>query len=86
MIQNVSGHTGAANTERWKNTNRYNIKVIHPDGTVEHMRGIKARNEYSTAQDFSFKLQKGRTVIEAWPDGSAGVGGYVEGRRIELDY
>ncbi len=40
-----------------------------------------------TAQDISIKgLQPGKTIVEAWPEGSAGVGGYVEGRRLEITY
>ena len=67
--------------------NKYIIQVTHPDGRVETMKGIEAKGALSTAQDISVKdLQRGKTIVEAWPEGSAGVGGYIEGRRLEINY
>ncbi len=67
--------------------NKYVIQVTHPDGTVQKMTGIEAKGATSTAQDISIHgLKPGKTVVEAWPEGSAGVGGYVEGRRLEIAY
>ncbi len=69
------------------NDNRYVIQVTHPDGTVDKMTGIEARGALSTAQDISIKnLKAGTTIVEAWPEHSAGVGGYIEGRRLEISY
>ncbi len=31
-------------------------------------------------------MKPGKTIVEMWPEGSAGVGGYVEGRRLEINY
>jgi hypothetical protein len=67
--------------------NKYVIQVTRPDGTVEKMTGIAARGALSTAQDISIRgMKPGLTVVEAWPEGSAGVGGYREGRRLEITY
>lgn len=88
VLCNVSGHVGAENAARFAQSNKYVIKVTQPDGQALWMRGIDRKQpvEYCTAQDISFELMKGTTVIEAWPEGSAGVGGYVEGRRYELHF
>ncbi len=65
--------------------NRYVIQVTHPDGRVERMSGIEAKGALSTAQDISIRgVKPGLLVVEAWPEGSAGVGGYIEGRRLEI--
>jgi hypothetical protein len=88
---NVSGHDFKTlpNREqlladRAKN-NRYVIQVTHPDGRVERMAGIEAKGALSTAQDISVRgIKPGKLVVEAWPEGSAGVGGYIEGRRLEI--
>jgi hypothetical protein len=99
-MMNVSGHDFRHSVEsgsmtkakamelvkdRAKN-NSYNIAVRYPNGNSEIMRGIVAKGALFTVQDISIKLQPGKNVIEMWPDGSAGVGGYIEGRRLEIDY
>ncbi len=67
--------------------NKYVIQVTRPDGTVEKMTGIAANGALSTAQDISLRgMKPGKTIVEAWPEGSAGVGGYIEGRRLEISY
>jgi hypothetical protein len=67
--------------------NRYVVQVTHADGRVEKMTGIEARGALSTAQDISIRgMKPGKTILEAWPEGSAGVGGYVEGRRLEITW
>ena len=67
--------------------NKYVIQVTRPDGTVEKMTGIAANGALSTAQDISIRgMKPGKTIVEAWPEGSAGVGGYIEGRRLEISY
>ena len=59
----------------------------HPDGRIEKMTGIEAKGALSTAQDISIRgMKPGKTIVEAWPEGSAGVGGYIEGRRLEISY
>jgi hypothetical protein len=67
--------------------NRYVIQVTRPSGAIERMTGIEAKGALTTAQDISVRdMKPGLTIIEAWPEGSAGVGGYVEGRRLEITY
>ena len=95
---NVSGHDfkgadgkpvpgGQAMLEARAKDNKYVIQVTHPDGRVETMKGIEAKGALSTAQDISIKdMQRGKTIVESWPEGSAGVGGYIEGRRLEINY
>lgn len=90
---NVSGHdlkelpNKQEALEKRAKDNRYVIQVTHPDGKVERMTGIEAKGALSTAQDISIQnMKKGLTVVEAWPEHSAGVGGYVEGRRLEISY
>jgi hypothetical protein len=90
---NVSGHdlkqlpnNKQARQER-ANDNRYVIQITRPDGTVQRMTGIEARGALSTAQAISLRdMKPGLTVVEAWPEHSAGVGGYLEGRRLEIKY
>lgn len=91
VIMNVSGHDKAdpGAKDRYAETNRYCIRVTYPDGSSQEMRGIDRLNkngrEYATAQDICIDVKKpGTYAIEGWPEGSAGVGGYVEGRRYLL--
>lgn len=88
---NVSGHDLKERADKQEalaaraKDNRYVIQVTHPDGHVEKMTGIEAKGALSTAQDISIRgLKPGKLVVEAWPEGSAGVGGYIEGRRLEI--
>ena len=95
---NVSGHdfkgadgkpvpNGQALLQARAKDNKYVIQVTHPDGRVETMKGIEAKGALSTAQDISIKgMKPGKTIVEAWPEQSAGVGGYIEGRRLEISY
>jgi len=84
VLMTVSGHTKEA--DKFAQENVYNIRVTLPDGTKQTMGGIKANGDYSTAQNISFPLQNGTTKVEAWPDGSAGPYGYVEGRVININH
>lgn len=90
---NVSGHDlkdradkQQALADRAKD-NRYVIQVTHADGSIERMTGIPANGALSTSQAISIhNMKPGTTIVEAWPEGSAGVGGYIEGRRLEITY
>jgi len=84
VLMSVSGHTGDA--DKYAKLNEYIIEVIHPEGTRERLDGVKANGEYCTAQNISFELGLGVTTIQAWPKGSAGPGGYVEGRVIKVHW
>jgi hypothetical protein len=90
---NVSGHDLKDRADRHQalaaraKDNRYVIQVTHADGRIERMTGIAAHGALSTSQAISIKgMKPGVTVVEAWPEGSAGVGGYIEGRRLEISY
>lgn len=69
-------------------TNTYNIRVTLPDGQKLEMRNIPRNKtdqaEYSTKIPIEFPAQKGTTIIEAWPTGSAEVAGYVEARQYKM--
>jgi len=86
VVMSVSGHTGQA--DAFAKSNTYTIKVTRPDGGIHWMRNIprKSAIEYATVQNVSFPLDEGVTVLEAWADGSAGAGGYLEGRRYEIHF
>ena len=92
VVLNVSGHDFKTlpNRQDLLNDraadNSYNIRVTHPSGKVETMSDIDAKGELFTVQDISIDMTPGTTVIESWPNGSAGVAGYVEGRRLLIDY
>lgn len=100
VLLNVSGHDFRERFEAGTKTrdecmklvkdrarnNSYNVAVRYPNGNSVLMRGIAAKGALFTVQDLSVKLQPGKNVIEVWPDGSAGVSGYVEGRRLEITY
>lgn len=81
----VSGHVGFAEAQRYAQSNVYNIKITHPDGSVETLARVKATG-FVTEAPIDLKLKPGKTIIQAWADGSAGVGGYRAGREIELNW
>lgn len=90
---NVSGHDLKDRADKQQalasraKDNRYVIQVTHADGKIERMTGIAAHGALSTSQGISIQgMKPGVTVVEAWPEGSAGVGGYIEGRRLEIAY
>lgn len=88
-VLHPSGHSDAV--AEFARSNTYTVRVELPDGRVLERSGIP-RNvvsdgklpadtpEYSTAIDIAYPYQSGVTKVAAWPDGSAGVAGYVEGR------
>ncbi len=94
----VSGHDGLDKATEWAKSNQYIVRVSYPDGTSEDVqfdtRGVKDSSKtYSTPKygtvspTISIDVQKYRgqdVTIESWPVGSAGVWGYVEGRRTIL--
>jgi hypothetical protein len=98
VFMNVSGHDWRESTtlsdeqkqklllDRAKD-NSYNIKLTRPNGQVEMMTGILAKGAVFTGQDISItNMTPGKYVIEGWPDHSAAVGGYFEGRHVEINY
>lgn len=86
IVINVSGHSSEA--DKFAKSNTYTVQVTLPDGKTLMQRGIPRNNpskaEYATVIDIEFPYQKGTTTLVAWPDGSAGGGGYIEGRRYQI--
>ena len=57
------------------------------DGQSDPRRiGSIAATGFVTGIQLGIKLQKGTTTVQFYPDGSFGVGGYSNGRTIELQY
>ena len=81
-----------ANRDEFARTNTYHIQIEFPDGTVVELPrdGQVIRNravgtaEYATAWDIAIPLMEGETKISAWPEGSGGVGGYIERRQTVI--
>lgn len=88
IVINVSGHDGADRAKEYAKTNSYNICVTMPDGKQIRLNNIPRNNpsdtEYATKIPIEFPWQEGVAKIEAWPTGSAGVFGYIEGRRYQV--
>ena len=79
----VSAHTGQA--QQFAKSNQYNITITHADGTRETIPKV-ASTGLVTEKVLSIQLKPGKTVVNFWPDGSGGVGGFKAGREIELNY
>lgn len=89
LVVNVSGHSGEA--DAFARSNTYSVRIELPDGTVLERSGIP-RNvvgkpglpsdtpEYASIIDIEYPYRRGVTTVSAWPDGSGGAGGYIEGR------
>jgi hypothetical protein len=88
IVINVSGHDGAERAKEFAKTNSYNVCITMPDGKQIRMNNIPRNNpndtEYATKIPIEFPYTEGTVRVEAWPTGSAGVGGYVEGRRYNI--
>lgn len=81
----VSGHVGLAEAKQYAASNQYNITITHADGTNQQV-GKTTSTGFVTEKQIGLKLKPGTTRIEFWADGSAGVGGYTAGRRIEFTW
>ena len=79
LLLPVSGHVGRAEAKRYRRTNQYNL--VLNGSTLAKV----AANDYVTELPVTLSLQPGRNLIEFWPDGSGGVGGFQGGREIEID-
>jgi len=66
-------------------TNKYNLVITHPDGKREMIDGVSSTG-LVTGVALAVKLQKGATKVQFYPQGSAGISGYGNGRTIELQY
>jgi hypothetical protein len=81
----VSGHVGLPNAQKWAKSNKYNVVITHADGTRQTLPKVSSTG-FVTMTGMNLKLKKGKTVIQAWADGSAGVGGYKAGREVEIHW
>ncbi len=87
----VSGHCGAADAKAWagldptrlSERNTFNVRITLADGSSQTLSGLEA-NGYVTPVALSLPLAPGKITIEYWPDRSGGVGGYPEGRTLEI--
>lgn len=94
IVINVSGHDGAQAAEKYAKSNTYNVCITeldskgNPTGKQIRMNNIPRNNpnsaEYATKIPIEFPWKEGSVRIEAWPTGSAGVYGYVEGRQYNI--
>jgi hypothetical protein len=81
----VSGHVGLANATNYARTNQYNLVVVEPGGQQTALPKVPTTG-FVTQKDLSLSLKPGMTRLLFWPDGSGGVGGYPQGRTIDLHY
>ena len=79
----VSAHTGQA--QQFAKSNVYNVIITHADGTTQNLGKIKSTG-LVTEHGMKLNLKPGKTIVQFWPDGSGGVGGYKAGREIELNW
>lgn len=91
LLVPVSGHCGAANAKAWAGldpariaeTNTFNVRITLPDGSKQTLSNLEV-DGYVTGVNLSVPLSAGKITVEYWPDGSGGVGGYPEGRTLEI--
>lgn len=81
----VSGHVGVSQAQGYAKSNQYNLVIKHGDGSVERLPKVKSTG-LVTEKPLNLQLKPGKTTIQFWADGSAGVGGYKAGREIELNW
>jgi hypothetical protein len=88
VVINASGHAGGDTGKQFAKTNTYSVRITLPDGEILERNHIPRNNptseEYATAIDIEFPYRSGVSTLEAWPDGSARTGGYVEGRKYSI--
>ena len=85
MLLPTSGHDGPAKAAQWAVQSKYNIKITHADGHVENLGQVQSI-AHVTEHGLSTNLQKGKTIVQMWPTGSAGVGGFKAGREMEIHW
>lgn len=85
MLLPVSGHvTGQAET--YAKTNRYNITLSDEHEQQFFASPKVASTGYVTPHELVLTLRPGKNLLDFWPDGSGGPGGYIEGRRYEITW
>jgi hypothetical protein len=87
IAMHVSGHTNQADQFARQN-DPWTIQINGPTGSQNitvNTNGSPSNPVYSFAQDVQIDVSKpGNYTIDAFPNGSGGVFGYVEGRRYNL--
>ncbi len=88
IAMHVSGHTNQADQFATNPNERWTINVNGPTGSQSiqvAVGGKPGAPVYSFAQDVTIDVSKpGNYTVDAYPNGSGGVGGYPEGRRYNL--
>ena len=64
-----------------KNPPRKKAVAASKPASASHEDALFAR-----VVDIIEAAREGKTILEAWPEHSAGVCGYIEGRRLEINY
>lgn len=101
IVTNASGHVGQtpeeklANAHRFAKDNVYTVRLRYdPTGTIHNpdmipvvsQLTIQPTGKLVVTEDVELTLAKGTTVVEVFPSGSFGVGGYREGRQLVITY
>jgi hypothetical protein len=84
LLLPVSGHTGAANARKWAKSDTYDIVMNSSSGST-HLASNKKSLGVVTVQEIIVSLKKNETVTIMYDrSGSAGPGGFSEGRYLEI--
>ncbi len=88
-LQRLASYGNDALRKQFASTNTYNVRIRLPDGKTIDQSGIQRNNpdKIELATRLPIELPdgtKGQVTLEAWPTGSAGVGGYVEARQYRI--
>jgi hypothetical protein len=73
--------------KQFASTNSYQVRIQTQDGKSETMtfqRNNPDKIEFATRIPVEIPGTEGQVVLEAWPNGSAGVAGYSEARRYKI--
>jgi len=87
----VSAHNGLAKAQTWAKTDTYTVYAVEGDmhsySSTPFFKITGKSLDLVTLQEISIKVPKGKLfTIFYYRSGSAGVGGYIEGRAIEFIY
>jgi hypothetical protein len=85
MLLPVSGHVGWESAQKYARENSYNVRLQRANGAVWNAPRI-ASTGLVTPAELELTLSQGKNILDFWADGSAGAGGYIEGRRFEITW
>lgn len=84
-VLTVSGHTSQADALRWAKTDKYSLHVQDSTGAQTTVVNNAKSLDVVTLQEFEIPMKKGETVRLLYDrGGSAGPGGYIEGRALDI--